>query len=138
MDMSPASHDATVVVSRIPHVVLKDWSHPLKVWNLSSSGLVSIIFSFISNAFSCIRALAGYKLAVKHFVYHKYIPSFSLLNFLWRIRFLLPSNLAQYLRSFSSLFIIVVADGFLILKISAISLQPIVGLLFLYWSNFIF
>ena len=40
-----------------------------------------------------MRAPVGYKLPAQHFVYRKYIASFSLLNFPRRIRFLLPSKL---------------------------------------------
>ena len=116
MGTSPASPDITVVVFRILYIVLNDSSHSLEAWNPSSSGLVPIIFSFISNASSCMRPPVGCKLAAQHFVYHKYIASLSLWNLPWRIRFLLPSKLAQSLRSFSSFFIIVAADVFPILK----------------------
>ena len=117
---------------------MNDSSPPLEAWNPSSSGTASTIPSFICNVCSCIRAPIGYRLAAQQFVYHSHTASLNLWNFPWRFRFLLSWKLAYYLRSFSLFFIIVAADVFSILKISAIPLQLIFGIFPCNWTIVIF
>ena len=114
-----------VVVFHIPQLFLNDSNHSLEAWNLSSSGTASTILFFIWHASSWIRAPARYRLAAQHFVYQKYTASLNLWKFLWQFCFLLPCKLAYSLRSLSTFFLIVAADIFPILNISAISLKLI-------------